>query len=1336
MLVVGGAAAANSPVSSLAVDRDADGCLELFKIDADGVLRYRWQRQPGGDWSGWFSLSGSWLPGLAVATNADGEIEIFAVDRAEHALNCIEQRRQTHNWSGWTVLGGQVVVPPATVGLNADGQLEVWAVDTNGAVKHIFQKMPDAGWSAWEDFGGSFHPGLVCMRHRDGPLELFGVESATSHLLHRWQSEAGAWGPWADLGGTIGPGIAAAQAKDGCLEIFAVASSNSMIYRRCQAAPEANARWLPWEDFSNGADFNGRFQDGLAAAKHADGRIEVFGVIKEGSEVMHGWESKQEAGGWTKWFSLSGSVSPPLVVGHNQDGNLEVFGMDAKRDGIVSHRRQISANSDWMYWSSMDRSPLEYLPRVWQTDEGLPNNLVQAIAQTPDGYLWVGTYEGLARFDGVEFTSLHSPSTPEINNGSVTALCLASNGCLWIGTEHGAVVKWQNGQFSAFPMKDKPTDQIYAIYQGQSGAIWIASAQGLYRTRDGDFQTYTVKQGLLTNEVTAICEDSEGTVWIGTTKGLNCLRGGKVETVPSINGWPNDPVRSIRQDRGKRIWIGTDHGLLSYNAIDVDHGHNRREQISAYNTGQFYNYTTSLGLSDNFVRAIFEDSQNNLWVGTSSGLNRFVDGHFRAELNNRDLPYDQINTIFEDSWGNIWIGSREGLVRLTVKPFFVYTKRQGLSHNNVKSVLEDHLGRLWVGTWGGGLDQITEDSVQVYATTNKFASDLILALCEDRNGGLWVGADNRGGLSYIKNQRVTHYTRQNGLPDAAVTALYEDHTGTIWVGTAGGLGSWKEGGFVHESAYGSNRVRAIAEDNNGTLWIGGEGSLRRRRNGIWENLSAKGIFPSERVSALLVDADGKTLWVGTMKGGLLRWRDNGVARYTVKQGLLSDEIMGIAEDHGWLWMTSTKGIFRVRKHDLESSGVLMPCVTYGTADGLESIVCSSTATPNIWKTVDDRLCFATTKGLAIIDNRNTETELAPPVVRVEQFELDRKPIPLPATGVVVLPPNHGELEFRYTALDLRAGEKCRFKYKLDDIDADWVDAGTRRVAHYNNVAPGTYGFHVAACNKDGVWNEADVWIPLQLRPHVWQTWWVQALAAVAILAGMAGVVRAATQRRIQGRLQMLQHQSALERERGRIAKDIHDDLGSSLTRIMLLGTRAEQDLAENKEVRAHLRKIVDYSRASVQAMDEIVWAINPENDTLDGLASYLTHCTYQFFEDTAIRCRLEMPVASHSFAIPTEVRHDLFLVVKETLNNVLKHSGASEVRLEVSTCGEMLQIVIADNGCGFDEPAADDRKGIGLNNMRRRMENIRGSLNVVSARGHGTRITLSLRVKQQVSIGT
>ncbi len=721
-------------------------------------------------------------------------------------------------------------------------------------------------------------------------------------------------------------------------------------------------------------------------------------------------------------------------------------------------------------------------------------------------------------------------------------------------------------------------------------------------------------------------------------------------------------------------------------------------------------------------------------MGTYSGLNRFVDGRFQVELNNNGIPYNQVNAITEDTRGDIWVGSREGLVRLAPKPFSVETKREGLSHNHVTSVLEDRLGRLWAGTWGGGLNEIAEDKVRTYGTTNHFPSDLILALCEGKDGSIWAGTDNGGGLFRLKNQSLAHYTAKDGLLDAAISVLHEDREGNLWIGTRKGLCRLSHKVFLTESNAQNLPIRAVCEDARGQLWFGGDAGLMRRRNGAIENLTESGIFPRETVCALNSDADGQ-LWVGTLTGGLLCGSQDHWERFGVQDGLFSDEILGIAEDHGWLWLASTKGIFRVRRHDLETlhqrAGRVVPCIVYGKADGLESIVCGGMAAPSVCKTADDRLCFATTLGVAIIDGHNTGVDLSPPAIYIEQIEVDRRPVSTLNGKSLAIPPSHGELDIRYTALDLRSPEKCRFKYRLSGMNSDWVDAGTQRTAHYDNVPPGTHHFQVLACNKDGVWNQSSAFVTLELQPHFWQTWWSRTLAWGALLGLAGGSARFVTQRKMQRKLELLERQHAIERERGRIAKDIHDDLGSSLTRIMLLGQRAQSDLAGRKEIGPHLNKIVNFSRSTIQAMDEIVWAVNPRNDSLDSLVNYLVEYTDNFFQDTNIRCRLQMPNTS-PLALPTELRHDLFLAIKEALNNVLKHSTASEVRVEVLSNGSTVDVIIDDNGRGFDlENGHNGRQGNGLQNMRKRLDAVGGRMEIVTAPGHGTKLQFTVPVPRQ-----
>jgi signal transduction histidine kinase len=404
------------------------------------------------------------------------------------------------------------------------------------------------------------------------------------------------------------------------------------------------------------------------------------------------------------------------------------------------------------------------------------------------------------------------------------------------------------------------------------------------------------------------------------------------------------------------------------------------------------------------------------------------------------------------------------------------------------------------------------------------------------------------------------------------------------------------------------------------------------------------------------------------------------------------------------------------------------------------------AKPAAWKARDGRLWFATSKGLVTIDPKTVKINETPPPVYVEQVLADRKPLLLGGPAVnpsvrenadspVSIPPGRGELEFHYTALSFQTPEKSRFKYKLDGVDLDWRDADTRRTAYYNSLLPGNYHFHVMASNNDGVWNEAGASLAVVLAPHFWETGWFRGLAALTLLGAATGMGRYVTRKKMQRKLELLEQRHAIEKERGRIAKDIHDDLGSSLTRIMMLGERAEEGLVKQEDVGAHVRKIVNSARDTVQSLDEIVWAVNPENDSLDGLVEYISHYADEFFENTNVHCRLEMPLQLPGLALASDARHDLFLAVKEAFHNILKHSRATEVRVCVSESDGLAQIVVEDNGCGFTVNGSGNgngpgRKGNGLENMRRRVAALGGQFSVITAPGQGTKLTFTARLNR------
>lgn len=1310
-------AAEVAPDLRLFVGKNADGQLEVFNVDQQGELRHRWQKPASGDWSTWSSLGGTVLPGIAIANDAQGRINIFAINRTNKLLEVIrEESANGHDWSEWSRLGGNVE-PPLAVAQDAGGALEVFARDAvSHRIKRIRQTFFRDTWSSWSEMGVSVGGDMLVQRNKDGRLELFGMEPNNKALGHCWQNKADNaddWSEWRSLGGTILPGMATGQNAIGQLEVFAVNATNGAVNRIIQTNAGDSASWSGW------VDFDGNMKPGLAVGRCGDTRLEILGVDAASGMLLHRWETLVNGSDrWSAWGSLGAAAEPYPAVIANEDGDLEVFVFDPDGSGIVNHRQQISSASDWLDWSSLDNATFPYASRTWQSDEGLPDNLVQAISQTPDGYLWVGTRSGLARFDGDQFMVYDSKNTRQLKNSSITALCSDHNGTLWIGTDGGGLVSYRDGVFSDLTTTNGLAgNAVRVIFESKDYSLWIGTTNGMSQYKEGHFQNYSRSDGLLSDVVNYIYEDRATNLWIATGQGLNRLRqGGAMDSFSMPSGLPNDSVRGICQDKGGRVWIGSNNGLLWY---------------SWYWQNTFYAYNTRYGLSDTFVSAICEDHEGNLWVGTYSGLNRFRDGRFFNQLDNEGAPFDHVNALFEDREGDLWVGSKEGLSRLTPKRFFAYTKQQGLTHNNAMSVLEDRKGNIWIGTWGGGLDELKDERVTAYTSTN-VSQDLILSLCAGDDGSLWIGADFDGGLTRLKDGKMTHYTSAD--LDDGIRALCEDRDGKLWIGTGRGLTCFSDGHFTSDKHDG---VRDILEDHAGNLWFGTENGLERRQGGKWTNFTSRDGLSDETVTAIYEDKDN-VLWVGTAKGGLNRLRNGRFTSYTSRQGLFSDEIFSIVEDdQGWLWMSCSKGVFRVRKKDFDDydAGRLaaVSSISYGKSDGMESPQCNGAGKPAVWKSRDGRLWYPTSKGVVEVDPATIKDDHLPPPVYIEELTVDKKPL-FPLQGAeaetpLQIGPGRGEMEFRYAALSLAAPERDRFKYKLEGVDSDWVDAGPRRTAYYNNVSPGHYRFQVIACNKDDVWNEIGATLEFTFEPHYWQTWWFRGLLAILVIGGASGTALYATRRKMQRQLQMLEQRNAIEKERGRIAKDIHDDLGSSLTRIMMLGERVEEELGNGEDVGPHIKKIVSSARHTVQSLDEIVWAVNPENDTLNGLLAYIGHYADEFFENTNVNCRLELPMELPAVSLPAETRHHLFLMVKETFNNALKHSGATEVRVEVSMNGAILEIRVEDNGRGFDPNAlAGGRKGNGLENMRKRMENLGGRFEIVSSPAIGTALKFMLKL--------
>ena len=965
------------------------------------------------------------------------------------------------------------------------------------------------------------------------------------------------------------------------------------------------------------------------------------------------------------------------------------------------------------------------------------------MAQTHEGYLLVATGGGLVGFDGTHFHALDAKSNRALSNETVTALCTDNSGAVWIGTYSGGVFRCQDGACLHFGKTNGMAgDSVRAVFESRDRSIWIGTSTGLSHFKDGRFTNYTRlyftrQKTLASSIINSIAEDKDGNLWVATSGGLNRLKGTNVDEEFTItNGLPDNNLHTVFEDKEGRLWIGSSTGL------------------AMYENGAFHAYTVKDGLSDNFITSIYEDRHGSLWVGNYGGLNRFVNGHFVSEVNDKGKFYDQINAICADQDGNVWIGSREGLIQFKPRRFMAVTKQDGLSNNNIMSVLEDRDGSLWLCTWGGGLDQLKAGNVKVYGPDDGFSFPLVLSACEGRDGSLWLGAEFTRGLAHLKDGKFTYYTEKDGLIGAAIKVIHEDRSGTLWIGTRLGLSRWKGGIFKNyttaDSELPGNVIRAICEDHAGNLWFGTDKGLSLWGNGTVTNFTTENGLADNAVNAIYED-QAQSVWIGTEKGGLNRYRNGRFTSYTTHQGLVSDCILAILEDdQGSLWMSCYKGIFRVRKSDLDNleqqRAEIATCIAYGKADGMESAQCNGVAQPAGWKAYDGRLLFPTTKGLVSVDP-NLKFDENPPPVFIEKVIADKKVIEInkwslagaansseaPAgrdgdAAVISVPPGGGDLEFQYGTLSFSSPEKDCFKYKLEGVNSDWIDAGTRRLAHYHNVYPGRYRFRVQVSNSEGVWNETTASISLVLLPHFWQTKSFFALSALLAAGFVGGAARYLSGKSLRRKLALLSVQHSLEKERARIARDIHDDLGCRVTHITLLSDEFKSE--GSQEMRDNVCKISATARDMARSLDEIVWAINPENDTLEGLVNYLSRSADEFLEDGNLRWQIKAPADIPARNIAANVRHNLFLAFREALNNAVKHSGASEIQIQLLVEPAQFQIIIADTGIGFDAEAPPT-EGNGLKNMRERLADIGGQFAVFTRPGEGTIIKMIIRLAQR-----
>ncbi len=970
-----------------------------------------------------------------------------------------------------------------------------------------------------------------------------------------------------------------------------------------------------------------------------------------------------------------------------------------------------------------EHSSLLYTIDSWENDDGLPQNSVISMVQTRDGYLWLGTINGLVRFDGRVFTVFNEDNTPGLGNSPIVSLFEDRRGDLWIGSEASGALRAHNGRIHPTGIGGGGSEaRMLSICEDAQGSVWMTFKNGHLwrRASDGSTNLFLPPPERVGGYKWA-ATDRDGRPWFATdpstfTVGTNSDlgRGRLVADAPRASS----SVQMLLPSREGGYWR---------------FGNDRIERWGTNDAGPVFTpYAWRAP-----VTSAAEDRDGNLLVGTLGEGVFHLDrsGKATAVESNRVL---YVLSLIVDRENTVWVGTDgNGLLRLKPRLFQVVEPSHGLT---VRSVAEDAAGGVWMGFnafdfSAPSVGYLKDGIFRSYGRENGVFSPSVLSVLADRGGRVWAGSG--GGLFRLQGPRFATVQGAESL-QAPVPAIYPARDGSVLFGTGVGLIRWRDDLmelFSTRDGLTSDDISAVVEDAQGALWIGTRASgLNRLHNGKVTVFRKADGLPSDEISYLYADAED-ALWVGTRGGGLACHRQGRWHRFTTRDGLVSNHIGCVIEDGtGHLWIGSNAGLMRVPRRALIARGdggsVLLNVRSFGRPDGLPTRECTLGSQPGAARGKDGRLWFPTVKGLVVVDPARILPNTNPPPVAIESITVDGEEQGLHAirsqpVSTLTLSPKHEHLEITFTSLNLSSPERARFRYRLVGHESEWIEAGANRVVHYSKLPAGSYRFQIVAANEDGLWSTRPAELALIVEPPFWRTWWFLGIVFASVLGVVAGVVHYISTQKLQRQLANLRQQEALERERSRIARDIHDQLGANLTQVSLLGELIEGDREEPEEVAAHAKQIQATALETSRALDQIVWTVNPSNDTLDGLVNYICKYAQEYLALAGLKYRLDVPADLPGTPITPEIRHNLFLAAKEAINNVVKHAQANSAWLRLKIENGRFTIEIEDDGkgpAGMNEKRAQSRNG--LPNMGRRLEDVGGKFEIGPAPKRGTLVRL------------
>lgn len=1019
-----------------------------------------------------------------------------------------------------------------------------------------------------------------------------------------------------------------------------------------------------------------------------------------------------------------------------------------------------------------------HLIDVWTPYSGLPQSRVLSIAQSPDGYLWVATQLGwLARFDGIRFTHFNPDNTPALVSPEIMKLLVDDQGVLWVADIDGRLISYSGGTFTN-RLTDKPGyDNRIIGWLGRNGdeSRFVTASGSLLRLRQNPvYENLGNPPQPVVQSVRQFCQDSDGVLWCRNTAGqFGRWMDGKLQ-VENVSGIQ---VHHMLAASGGGLWLAARDGLWRYQsgkptqvplalaAEDLEILQLARnpdgslwlrtsKHILLVRGNEIIHKTPLAGMDElPLVKPIemHADSNGGVWIV------RFGRGVWNVDstgsltmLSSRNgLPSDQVETWFEDSEKNIWLGTAAGLVRLRQRWFQTVEPDPSALGSGIISISQDPGGAMWFGR-ADGLSCWQDDVVRNIPLTplraNFPITDVTIAPGAFP-GEVWLGTVQTGAM-LLRDGKIEQPFPYNA-PGLAIRTIRRDPHGNIWLGGEFGLFRW-DGHTLHKfglkEGLKPGHIHDISFDATGTPWIAiADDLLVVYRDGRFTRVDLPGVSRSLRIYTLLCGAEDE-VWIGTVGGGLLHHSRGRLRRYTTADGLPSNSISQLlADDNGFLWGGTYRGIFRVSTTalDMRSKGVKQPFIfhNYGQSDGLPAVECSGGLQPACWKANDGQLWFSTSSGAVRIDPRFVRKNLSPPRVIIETMMVNGVPVKLgrdanPSPAHSIHPGRH-RYEFHFTGINFTAPEKIGFQWRLSGQDGDWVDGRQQREASYSGLPPGNYLFEVRARNNDGIWSPDTSTVSFRVEPFFWQRPTVKAGFWTAGLSLPFLFFTAIMRRRHRRELrhmeyersleqQRFRHKQAMQAERARIAAELHDDLGANLTQIQWLGEAVSPTDGSDPESRDQLGRISGKCREMVCRIDEIVWAVNPQNDTLEQLVTYICEFAEQFFRDSPTRARIDVTPDIPHHQLEADARHHIFLIAKEALHNVAKHAGTDRVWIRITIEEGILKILIEDHGQGFD--AANAPQGHGLANMRRRAELAGASLAIDSSAESGTLVTIQLKL--------